>query len=805
MRITLIYLFFSFSFLSFSQNNTHLEGKVLDFVSKAPIEYTQVKLYNAIDSAWITGVYTDEKGYYRFDSIAFGTYYLQYSNFEYETKYSANFQVSETKNSVKIPIAYLSMPEKSLDEVVIERDKTSLQIGIEKKVYQVGDDIANKGGNASDVMNNIPSIEVDQDGTISLRGDANVTILIDGKPSNLSGGNGKSFLDGIPANSIERIEIVSNPSAKYDPDGTSGIINIVLKRNTLRGFNGNVDASAGTGNLYTASAGLSIRNKKINVFGNYAFSYRDGYRNNFTTLEQYYHDTTISLIQNRLGGDLNINHTAKLGMDIYIKERNTFYWNVSGNYSDRTRTGNQENTRMTNIDGIQTKWNRIAKDPEMNQNLDLNLGYKWDFKENKGGIEWSVYESLSKGTENGIYSQTFLIPIDSAAIFQQLFSKQKNNYSTVAMDFTRNIKTNYKFESGLKAINRSMTLQSNSETADSLGTYQSDTLSNYNYSYVEGIYSAYTMFSGQIKQFKFQAGLRFEYSLQNPNLISENQSFKNEYFNIFPSAIVRYEVKKTSEFSLGYSKRINRPSSWNLNPFTSYADPYNLRSGNPALRPEYIHSIDFGYTLTTKKLVVSTALYQRFTNNVIQRVKLYRENGASVGTFANIDKSLSAGGELIIQYKTFPIWRNMLSLNGTYITYLDDNPSVNWNRSGFRFSMKFSSTLELLKKTLTLQINGRYSAPSVTAQGTMQPRGAIDFSVDKSLLNNKWGIGFRITDIFNTQGFIFDVDQPNLTQHNEFKWETRRFIVNVRYRFGKTEMKSEKKLNDSEGGGGMDF
>ncbi len=284
MRITLIYLFFSFSFLSFSQNNTHLEGKVLDFVSKAPIEYTQVKLYNAIDSAWITGVYTDEKGYYRFDSIAFGTYYLQYSNFEYETKYSANFQVSETKNSVKIPIAYLSMPEKSLDEVVIERDKTSLQIGIEKKVYQVGDDIANKGGNASDVMNNIPSIEVDQDGTISLRGDANVTILIDGKPSNLSGGNGKSFLDGIPANSIERIEIVSNPSAKYDPDGTSGIINIVLKRNTLRGFNGNVDASAGTGNFYTASAGLSIRNKKINVFGNYAFSYRDGYRNNFTTL-----------------------------------------------------------------------------------------------------------------------------------------------------------------------------------------------------------------------------------------------------------------------------------------------------------------------------------------------------------------------------------------------------------------------------------------------------------------------------------------------------------------------------------------
>ena len=264
-------------------------------------------------------------------------------------------------------------------------------------------------------------------------------------------------------------------------------------------------------------------------------------------------------------------------------------------------------------------------------------------------------------------------------------------------------------------------------------------------------------------------------------------------------------MKKGTELSLGYSRRINRPNSGNLNPFTSYADPYNLRSGNPALRPEYIHSIDLGVDYNSKKFILAFALYQRYTSHVIQRVKVFYENGTSNGTFANIDNSVSSGGEIVMQIKPFPIWRNMLSFNGNYITFKDDNPSVNWNRQGFVFGMKFSSTLDLMKKTLTLQINGRYSAPSVTAQGKMNPRGSIDFSADKSLWDGKWGIGLRVTDIFNTQGFNFEVDQPTVFQSSQFKWETRRIIVSIRYRFGKTDFKEDKRSNENGGGGGFDF
>ncbi|MDR0802588.1 TonB dependent receptor [Fluviicola sp.] len=807
MHLKLFIAFIFTSFFSFSQGpdgTGSIDGKVLDSISKTPLEYTMVRIFNVKDSLVVTGIYTDENGVFVLEDVKFGKYYMVVSNPDYKDKIIPNIILSADKNLRKMGTVSLVGLSKELDEVVIQQDKNPMQLGIEKKIYNVGDDVANTGGNVTDVLNNIPSVEIDQDGGISLRGNANVTILIDGKPSNMTGGNGKSVLEGIPASSIERIEIVTSPSAKYDPDGTSGIINIVLKKNAKKGMNGNIAASVGTGNLYTGSLGLNLRNTRFNLYGNYAYSYRDGYRNNFSDLNQHFGDTTISLNQGRYGRDLNITHTAKIGMDVYIKDRNMLSWSIAGNYGDRTRTGSQVNTRYNNFDDTSAVWFRNSREPNQNQNIDFALGYKWDFKDDKGSLDFNAYQSLSKEGDQGYYQQYFDYPPDSASMDQRLYSRESNDFTTLSLDYIRKFKSAFRVESGLKMIQRNMGLRSNSESLNAVGMYVPDTFSTYNYKYLESIYSGYGIVGGQYKKIRYQAGLRLEYSIQAPNLISTNQNFKNEYFNLFPSATVRYEVTKSTELSLGYSRRINRPNSGNLNPFTSYADPYNLRSGNPALRPEYIHSIDLGLDYNTKKFVLTFALYQRYTNHVIQRVKIFYENGTSNGTFANIDHSVSSGGELVMQLKPYPIWRNMLSFNGNYITYTDNNPSVNWNREGFVFGMKFSSTVDLFKKTLTLQVNGRYSAPSVTAQGMMKPRGSVDFSADKSLLDGKWGIGLRVTDIFNTQGFYFEVDQMNVFQSTRFKWETRRLIVSIRYRFGKTEFKEEKRSNDANGGG-FDF
>ena len=272
---------------------------------------------------------------------------------------------------------------------------------------------------------------------------------------------------------------------------------------------------------------------------------------------------------------------------------------------------------------------------------------------------------------------------------------------------------------------------------------------------------------------------------------------------------MRYTKKQGREFSLGYSKRINRPSSESLNPFTSYADPYNLRRGNPKLTPEYIHSFDLGYDFKADKVSFTIAAYQRFSYDVIGRVKEFYADATSAATQDNIDKSISTGGEVVTQLKLTPKWKAMLSANGNYIKYRDSGNSLgnNFNREGFVLSFKGSTTIELMKKTLILQANGRYSLPSVTPSGIMRPRGSLDLSADKSFAEGKWGVGLRLTDVFNTQGFRFYVDQPVAQQQGEFKWLTRRVYVSVRYRFGKVDLDKGKssQSNGNGGSGGFDF
>lgn len=783
-----------------------IDGKVFDSISKSPIEYAAIRLLKSEDSSVVSSIFTDTDGSFVMDQLPFGKFIVRISAPGYRDKFIPNIVLSAQKTLRKLGNISLVSQERVIDEVVIVKDRNPLTIGLDKKVYNVGDDISVNGGSANDVLNNVPSVEIDQDGKVSLRGDGNVTILIDGKPSSLSGGNGKSLLDGIPAGSIERIEIVTNPSAKYDPDGTSGIINIVLKKNIKRGLNGNVNLSAGTGNAYNGGAGISMRNSRYNIYGNYSYDYKEGYRNNFSDLTQSANLDTILFRQRRYGSDSSVTHTAKIGMDLYIKDRNTFSWNVTGNLGERQRYGDQENYRRYSDTDTIGLWHRVARDPSDNQNLDVGMNYNWEFKEDKGSIDWNAYQSFGKASNQGYYNQYSLFPEDSAIIDQRLFNTENSSVTTLGMDVVRIFKNKWRTESGLKMIHRNMSVYTNSDARDSLGNYVSDTLADFDYTYTERIYSAYGIVASTYKKWKYQAGVRVEKSYQEPNLVSENKAYVNDYFNFFPSATIRYGIKKGNEFSFGYSRRINRPNAENLNPFTSYADPYNLRRGNPELKPEYIHSMDLGYELVLKKMTFSATAYQRYSTNVINRVKVFYADGTSAGTFANIDNSISTGGELIFQFRPLPIFRSMISINGNYIKYMDNNTALNWNREGFVLGGKFSTSLDLMKKTLVLQLNGRYSAPSVTPSGRANPRGSMDFSMDKSFKDGKWGVGLRVTDIFNTQGFRFYVDQPGNQQSVEFKWETRRLYLNVRYKFGRTDY-NDKKQNPQQGngGGGFDF
>ncbi|MFN5983881.1 MAG: TonB-dependent receptor domain-containing protein [Fluviicola sp.] len=792
----------NFGLAQAKKGNGIIDGTVLDSLSKAPIEYAMVRIFSEKDSSLISGIYTDDKGFFVLEEVPIGSFYMKISLFSYRDKTISGIQLSAQKNIRKLGNIALVVDGQVIEPVVVQQDKSALLIGLDKKVYNVGNDISVVGGSATDVLNNVPSIEVDQEGSISLRGDGNVLVLIDGKPSSLVGASGKSILDGIPSSSIERIEIVTNPSAKYDAAGTSGIINIVLKKNIKRGINGVITSSVGTGDLYTTSSAMNYRNSKVNIYGNYGFDHREGYRNNFSDLEQYFTDSISYLDQTRFGKDYNETNNGKIGMDWYIKDRNTLSISASGNLNDRRRSGDQNSYRYSSLGDTTFSQFRDSYEPTYAKNLDLNATYSWDFDKDKGSLSAGLYQSFAKNTNGGYYDQ-FQTGISD---FNQILRNSDIASSSVAqLDLVRIFKEKIRIETGAKAIIRRTDLETNSMSRFGSNSFESDSLANFSYIYDERVISSYFSTSTQVKKFKYQAGVRAEYTYQAPNLVSTNQKFTKEYFNLFPSAVVKYTQSKSLEFSLGYSRRINRPSSDNLNPFTSFADPYNLRYGNPDLSPEFIHSLDLGIDYTKGKFGLNASIYQRYTTDVIQRVKLYFDNGTSAGTFANIDNSWNTGLELIFQYRPLPIWRNTLSINTNYIQFIDETPSVNWSREGFVLGGKYSSTVELMKRTLVIQLNGRFNAPSITAQGRSQPRGSVELSIDKTIKEGKWGFNLRVTDIFDTQGFNFEIDQPVNYQKVTFKWETRRLIASVRYKFGKTELTQDKKGGESQGGGGFDF
>jgi outer membrane receptor protein involved in Fe transport len=814
MRIFILFFAFLFHNISFSQQGTTITfnkstqngliaGTVLDSTSKMYIEYAMVRLYKKSDTLLTSGSYTDEKGFFLIEDLAPGTYVIKISLEGYKEKIIPNILITKDTPLRKMGnIALVSLDIK-IDEVIVKAERNALLIGLDKKVYSVGDDISVTGGTATDVLNNVPSVDIDEEGKLSLRGDGNVTVLIDGRPSSLTGASGKSILEGIPASSIERIEIVTNPSAKYDPDGTSGIINIVLKKNLKRGLNGSLGASIGTGDLYTGSVALSMRNTKVNLFGNYGFDHREGFRNQFSNLEQLFADSINYFNQSRLGADYHETNNLRLGADWYVKDRNTLSFMITGNLGDRRRSGIQNNLRTNDVIDTLRLFERTSFDPAYNKNVDINLSYALDFKDEKGSGAFGVITSLGEVKNQGIYSQSE----KNLDIWdQRIFSNDNLKNITFNADFVRIVKKEWRFEFGAKTILRENFVASNSDSRIGNQTFQPDTISDFKYRFDEKIASSYLTISRAYKNIKFAAGTRIESALQHPQLISEGKNFKTTYFNLFPSATIKYTHSKIVEYSLSYSRRINRPNAEQLNPFTSYADPFNLRSGNPAITPEYIHSFDFGMDAKFKKLNFTTTVYQRFTNNIIQRVKLFYENGTSNATFANINSSLNTGAEFVLQYKPIPFFKMNVSGNANYIQFFDDTPNVNWQRTGFVLGGKWSGTLDLMKKTFVIQLNARANAPGVTAQGKSQPRGAVDVSFDKSFDSGKWGITFRVTDIFNTQGHQFTVQQPMITQNVLFKWETRRAILAVRYKFGKNDFQQDPKKSGGESSsGGFDF
>ncbi|NBU91732.1 MAG: TonB-dependent receptor [Flavobacteriia bacterium] len=782
-------------------------GKIVDQTTKKPLEYAKIKLFKAQDNSLAFGQYTDVEGKFNMEGLPLVPLYMVVSFSGYDSLRLNDILPTKELRIVNLgELSLLVNNQRVVDEVVVQGKQDILKSGIDKKVYNVAQDLTLRGGTANDVLKNLPSIDLDQDGRILLRGEGSVNILIDGKPSSLTGSNGKTLLDALPAGSIERIEIVTNPSAKYDPDGSSGIINIVLKKNKLKGFNGLVSSNLGSaylngGNVADENVSLSYRNAAFNSFVSYNARYLDGYRNNFMNSRQTQLNDTLNVLnQRRTGTDLNAGQTFRMGFDVTLKHNRSISFTSTGSLGRRDRTGDLWNYRqLQDLHGnsVPTKiWRRESYDPSNQKNLELSLNFRQNFKSNRGFLTVDATHSMGQDAIKGFYNQSYYsLDTNLLSSVSPLLQRLRNNeFLRVTTLQTDGVylwpDISLRTEFGAKGIVRHQVVDTYSETMDSVNLlYHEDTLSNFLYNYDEQIFSVYGIVAHQFNKLKYQAGIRLEQAYQIPNLISDSTRIVNHYVNFFPSAHVRYVLKPGAELGVSYSRRITRAASSDLNPFTSYADPLNLQRGNPYLQPEYIDSYDFSFSYDVKKLSFSASLFYRHTTDMISRIRVVNANNFSVQTFINLNTSHSTGTEFVVSYKPNSWLRSTFSTNVNYIQYV--TPTSNWNRFGFNGNAKLNASADFWKRTATVQLNVNYISPRITILGTAQRRGAIDVALDKRL-GEHWTVGCKVTDVLNRQGFYAYLRQPTIEQDISFKWLTRRFYVNVSYKFGKLEMTKPK-------------
>ena len=779
-----------------------ISGRVIDKSQKTAIEYASIVLISARTGKAVTGGVTSEKGYFSLSEIPVGMYKVKISFIGYTEMIIDSVKLTPRTPEKQFGTLKLKSNVQGLGEVKIEGEKALFQNTLEKKVFNVEKDLTSEGGNVVEILENVPSIDVDMDGNVSLRGSQNVTILIDGKPSGLSGENRADILEQIPASSIESIEVITNPSAKYNPEGMSGIINIRLKKNKLRGTNGTVRLNAGTGDKYNGSLGINHRNGKFNIFANYSYRYNKRGFTRTSTLKQLYTDSVSYLNQLSDGYRGSYSHMLNGGFDYYINDKNTISFSAMYNDSERWRLYDIDYDYLDDTEILTKKVLRNNDNGRVGNNFNYSLDYRKEFEKPNTELNINGAYTNSISEKNGTYLENEYTALDSL-LTPDYFYQKDNIYNNsqeyiTSIDYVNALSKDSRFEIGYKTNIRLTDNELFSETFDYiLDNFAPDTLMNNTYNYEEQIHAAYATYTNKFKKLSYTAGLRAEQVYTEFDLITTKEIYTNDYFQLYPSLHLSQELSNKQTVQLSYSRRVNRPSIRSLNPFVNFQDPLNLRVGNPKLNPEYINSIELGYEKKWEKTTILSSIYYKQINNMVQRVKTLDDNGISTVTYENLSSGTSYGVEFIAVVNPVK-WQSFNANFNMYQTVLDgSNLDADLNSNSLGWNAKFISNTKLPQKT-NLQVSFRYRSPRETTQGTILAMYNVDAALNKKILKNKGTIGVKVSDIFNTRKFAMELYDTNFEQNFEYNFESRIFYLTFSYRFGKMMDMDKKKRKRSD-------
>ncbi|MFO7722472.1 MAG: TonB-dependent receptor [Bacteroidales bacterium] len=796
-----------------SQAAGTVSGKIADSKTNLPIEYANVVIFNP-DTTIVTGGVTNNEGVFIINNVPFGLYLLKVSFIGYDDLWVDSVLLSYRHRNVLFEKIQLSQSAAVLQEFSLTGQRSVLEMQIDRKVFNVDQSIVSQGQSATEVLETVPSVEVDMDGNVSLRGSGNVTILIDGRPSAMMGSDVATALKQIPANMIESIELITNPSAKYDPEGMSGIINIKLKKDRKAGMNGVVSAGYGTWNKYNGSINLNYRTQKYNLFTSYSNNNRNFFRtgSTFTTNKQnpdsfFYTDQDIYM------KGFSSSHMVRGGADWFINKNNTLSGFLTYNTHSRRSNDTVWTTYQDSGQVVSALTDRYSSDE------DASYGYSgvltWQKNFDKAGQELLVDANYSynSGNEEADYFDRYDL-LDYKPVYltrmEQKSAFDINKVASLQIDYIHPLTANTRLEGGARLGYRMLDDDQDASYFDSIWLPDPNRINRYVYD--ELIAAAYATYSGKIKNFTYKAGLRFEQTYTSGHLVNTTDTFSNQYPSLFPSVHFSYKPDRDNEFQFSYSRRITRPRSGMLNPFADYSDPLNIRQGNPFLDPEYTNSIEFGYSRFFKKSSLISSVFYRQVNDQIERFKIINPEGVTIMTFRNLTSGIQYGYELIGTYNPYKWW----SMNGNFNMnqrILDaDKIQEGLRTSGLMWSVKLMSTMTL-KAGTSIQLSGYYSSPRILTLGVSAPRYGMDIGARQSLLKNKASISLRLSDVFYTSSWKMSLDGSGFSQEIERYFDSRVAFLTFTYQFGQQPRENQSKRrgqrdsngDESEGGGEMMF
>lgn len=805
-------IFLAFAVFLNAQNRpeskkVQVSGKINDKTNKKPLDYATITLVNVNKSSDVSGGLTNDKGEFDFE-INTGIYnikidYISYKSFEIKSK-----QIFENTNLGELS---LEVDATQLSEVQIRVEKTSVDIKLDKKVYNVGKDLLVKGGTVSDVLDNIPSVAVDQDGTISLRGNENVRILIDGKPTNAI--NITEALRQIPADAIDKVEVVTNPSARYDSEGGGGLLNIILKKGKNQGLNGSFILSGGDPKTYGLSTALNFKSTEFNLFSNIGYNYRNNpgnilnnarFKNPNGTTKNYIDERRYN---ERVRYGLNLN----FGMDYFFSKNTT--WTNAISYRDNEGT-NPETVSYFNYDA-----NRVFQGVNLRindqQTVESNIEYTSNFihKFKRDGHKFSIDAAYSINKDSDLTNITDAINERTRSILDQ-------SRRIIQSDYVLPFGKESQFEAGYKGEFIELNTDFAVGTVSNIGSYTPNLNFTNKVQYAEKVNALYTQLGTKVRKFSMLFGLRYENTDIDINVININSFNNKKYQNFFPSAFITYELPKQASISASYSRRISRPRGRQLNPFSGYSSNINLFQGNPDLNPAMTDALDFGFLKKWDQLTLSTSLYTNRTTDVFQFVR--RESGlfadvngvqtpVIISGPVNLATENRLGFEFTLNYAPVKWWKLNSNFNFfkvstrgdfSYTNFANQIITQNFDNDASSWFTRLTSKINLPYK-IDWQTNFTYNGPQENAQGKVYGVYGMNLGFSKDVLKDKGTFAVNIQDVFNSRKRIFDTDLPRVNSYIEFQRTVRQINFSFTYRFNKKKTDREKPTRQEEDGGSM--